>query len=123
MTNVSIPERLVRAEFIPKGVGPVELGTSMTTIYENTTGGPVKVTNLVLGNRTGGAIAYTLEVLPDGATSGVTYRPWTAVSQAANTTSNLLASPLVLNDGETLQGLAGSANSIVVHASVEEPSR
>jgi hypothetical protein len=109
------------AEYLPVKIYAGQPGTSAGTLYTCPQGEQIVIDNVLICNTTGTAATVTLDVVPSGGTAGVTHRIAAALSVALNATVSLAASvaPLgiVLEEGDTINGLQGTGSALTVTVS------
>lgn len=98
--------RLAALAFIP---------TSAGAIYTNPAGTKTFVRGLLLHNTSGAAVAVTLNWVPAGGNVAASNQFFSQAIAAGETLAVELPYALVLlDDGESIRGVAGSANAVTV---------
>ncbi len=103
-----------------KKLGRSQLGTgSGTTIYTVPTGQRCEVKDIVVANTSSSSVTCSIYFVPSGSSAADTNAFFGAVNIPGNTTIQWTGNQ-VLNTGDFIQGVAGTATSITVHASGDE---
>jgi hypothetical protein len=107
----------------PKGLIASQQLSGTNATYYTATGVRTIIDKMTLTNTTAGAITATIDLVDSGGSAGASERIISARSIAAGETYNCPeAVGHILNPGDTIQGLAGSAASITIRASGREVS-
>lgn len=95
--------------------------TAANATYYTATNCKTIIDKCTVTNTTAGAITLTLDIVDSGGTAGVTERMISAKSIAAGETYTCPEMVgHILNDGDTIQGLASAATSLTIRASGRE---
>lgn len=106
-----------------KGIIPSQQLTGSNATYYTSTNIQTIIDKMTVCNTTGGAVTLTIDLVDSGGTAGVTERVISARSIAAGETYTCPeVVGHVLNAGDTIQGLAGSAASLTIRASGRQVS-
>lgn len=90
-------------------------GTSIGLLFSAgaAAGGPTDVDSILAANTTATAATITIERVPAGQAAGTGFAIATAVSIAANATTNVITGGhVVLNPGDALYALQGTASAL-----------
>lgn len=105
----------------PKRIYTNQPGTTLSTFYTVPAATQAIVKNLLLCNTTGTDATITLHFVPSGGSAGTTNKVISTYTVKANDTVIIDLSG-VLEAGDTIQGLQGTANAITAYISGVEVS-
>ncbi len=119
---IRIPRCGARGQ-LPSSAGVLYTAPALTSVPGSSSNyGTSILTSVILCNTTGGAVTYTLYLVESGGSVADNRKLFKAISLGAGETDivEFGNDGCPMNDGETLQGLAGSATSITYRVNVEE---
>lgn len=111
--SVLTPKRLVT---------PAQLTGSATTLYTVPTGTTTQIKQIILCNDTTSAVTATLYLVPTGGSAGVTNLILNAKAIPTDGSPLIYAfdEGLIMNAGDTLQGLASTTAQVTYHVTGDE---
>ncbi|BDG48763.1 hypothetical protein [Parageobacillus sp. KH3-4] len=100
----------------PKRLYIGQPGTSLETLYTVPTNTKTIVKQIVLSNTTGTDANVTIHFVPNGQVAGNGNKIFSALTVTANNTG-IFDLSAVLEAGDTIQAVQGTANAITIHIS------
>lgn len=95
--------------------GPIQLGTTISTLYTSAALTSTAISNAIANNQSAGVVTFTVHVVPSGDSATASNQVVSAIPLAAGESmiiGNLLNQ--VLGPGDSIQALASAATSINV---------
>lgn len=106
---------------IPKRLYIGQPSTSLGTLYTVPANTKTIVKQIILSNTTGTDATVTLHFVPNGQTAGNENKIFSTLTVTANNTG-IFDLSAVLEAGDTIQAVQGTANAITIHISGVEVS-